>query len=269
MNLQGRIEKFNVPEIFKTIISGRGSGTLGVNRDDQAVIIYFKDGQVTYAYAPSQPRRIGERFVAKGIINNKTLEESLIRQKRTGGEKRLGVILIEGEFVNKQQLESTLTEQITDVIYSVMSWDRGLFKFYEDKFPTREEITLSLSTEHLVEEGTRRLDELNRLKLKLPDFSTCLIMKPLFGKPDIELKLSADDWNVLVMCDGRNSIGKIVSDACNDSVGSIKSLIRLFYKGLIEPANRSSDWISDANLTELEVKIDNLSIMLEEFLKKG
>lgn len=251
------------------IISGQRSGTLGINRDDQAVIIYFKDGRVAYAYTPSHRRRLGERLVAEGIIEDEVLEKSLIRQKQTGGEKRLGVILIEDEFINKQQLESVLSEQIKDVVYRVMSWDRGLFKFYEGKFPTREEITLSLPTENLVDEGARRSDRLNRLKLKLPDFSTCLIMKPLFGKSATELKLSADDWNVLVMCDGRNSIGKIISDSSNDSVASIKSLIRLLDKGLIESTGRNDDWIPEASLTQLEAKIDDLSIMLERFLKKG
>jgi hypothetical protein len=269
MDLQGKIEKFNVPEIFQLIASGRRTGTLGINRDDQSVMVYFKEGQITYAYSPNRRNRLGDRLVARRIIDSAQLEDSLIRQKESGGRKRLGAILIEKQIVPRQEIEAVLKEQITDTIYRLMTWDLGIFKFYDGTFPTEEDVTLSLSTENLILEGARRADELSRLKGKLPDFGTPLRIKQVIGSQTVELRLSANDWNILSLCDGHRTIGKIVSDSGADPVESLKSVIKLMASGFLEPVGHSNADIPSAELSDLEGKIDALASLLDKFLEKS
>jgi hypothetical protein len=73
MDLQGRIEKFNVPEIFQLISAGKRTGTLGINRNEQSVMVYFRNGQIIYAYSPNRRNRLGERLIAKGLIEPRLL----------------------------------------------------------------------------------------------------------------------------------------------------------------------------------------------------
>jgi hypothetical protein len=269
MDLQGKIEKFNVPEIFQLISSGRRTGTLGINRDDQAVMVYFKDGQITYAYSPNRRNRLGDRLVARQVIDSTQLEKTLLWQKESGGRKRLGAILIERQIAPKLEIELVLKEQITDTIYKLMTWDKGVFKFYDGTFPTEEDVTLSLSTENLILEGARRADELSRLKSKLPDFAAPLQIKQIMGNQTIELRLSASDWNVLSLCDGHRTIGKIISDSGADPIDSLKSIIKLIASGFLEQVNRSDNDIPLTELSDIEVKIDALADFLKTFLEKG
>lgn len=269
MDLQGKIEKFNVPEIFQLISTGKRTGTLGINRDEQSVMVYFQNGQVIYAYSPNRRNRLGDRLIARGIIEPKTLELTLRIQKESGGAKRLGAILVETNRVKKDQIESILKEQISDTIFRLMGWDRGLFKFYDGKFPTEEDVTLSLSTENLILEGARRADEMNRLKAKLPEFTSRLQLKALVGDLPIDLRLTSGDWNTMALCDGYRDIGRILADSGNDPVETLKSIIRLMAANLVEITNNDNESVPPSGITVFEEQIDSLINLLNKFLEKG
>ena len=62
LDLQGSIERFTLPEILQLIASSRKSGTLGIQKDDSIVMIYFKEGEVIYGY--------GCEYTAKRLWRN-------------------------------------------------------------------------------------------------------------------------------------------------------------------------------------------------------
>jgi hypothetical protein len=269
MDLQGKIEKFNVPEIFQLISAGKRTGTLGIHRDEQSVMVYFRQGQIIYAYSPNRRNRLGERLIARGIIEPKTLELTLQMQKESGGHKRLGAILVETNRAKKDQIESILKEQISDTVYRLMTWERGVFKFYDGKFPTNEDVTLALSTENLILEGARRADEMNRLRGKLPEFSSRLQLKSIIGDQAMDFKLTAIDWNTMALCDGYRDIGRVLSDSGNDPVDTLKAIIRLLAANLVEAINRDGDDVPATEIVVLEEQIDSLVGLLNKFLERG
>ena len=265
MDLQGKIDKFNVPEIFQLISTGKRTGTLGIIRNNQATMFYFNDGQITYAYSPSGRNRLGERLLEKGYIDKRALSDALDFQKKNG-KSRLGKILIENSKINQEQLANVLTEQISDTVYQVMSWDKGLFKFYDNNFPTDEENTISLSTESLILEGAKRADELNNLKSKLPDTKSSLKLRQADDKP-VELTLSAEEWNVLAQCDSHHTIDDIIN-RCDENpepvLKAIQKLIEMELIGPVKPQNSNGD-----NLRHVELQIDVLADLLNKFLEKA
>jgi hypothetical protein len=267
MDLQGKIEKFNVPDIFQLISSGKRTGTLGIIRNNLATMFYFRDGQITYAYAPMNNHRIGERLIEKGFINIDSLEQALAKQKTDQGKNRLGKILIDDNKINEQQLATILTDQISDIVYKVMSWDKGLFKFYDDKFPTDEGNGLSLSTESLILEGARRADELINLKNQLPDFSCSLNLKQSNGRDKIDISLSGEEWDVLGLCNGKNTVDDILNSSDKDPELVMKVIARLIEMDLVEPREHAGRGVS--RLTGLELQINKLAELLDEFLEKA
>ena len=267
MDLQGKIEKFNVPEIFQLISSGRRTGTLGIAQNDRATMFYFDEGKITHAYSPNGDNRLGKKLIIKGLIDDKTLDNSLTEQKNNLGQKRLGRILIESAKIDEEQLKTALTEQISDIVYKVMDWDCGVFKFYDSKFPTEEEKPLSLSTENLILEGAKRADELSHLKQRLPDFSTALKLKQSGGQENIEIVLSSAEWNILALCDGRRTIESTVSISEGNLVDILKALVRLMELDLIESADGFCGDLKD--LSHLELQVEALADLLDKFLAKG
>jgi hypothetical protein len=267
MDLQGKIEKFNVPEIFQLISSGRRTGTLGIAQNDRATMFYFNEGKITHAYSPNGDNHLGKKLIIKGLIDDKVLDDSLAEQKSNFGQKRLGRILVESGKIDEAQLENALTEQISDIVYKVMDWDSGVFKFYDSKFPTEEEKQLSLSTESLILEGAKRADELNHLKQQLPDFNTAMKLKPSSEQENIEIKLSSTEWNILALCDGRRTIESIVNISGGNLVDILKALVKLKEADLIEPAG--SYYVDNIDLSHLELQVEALAELMDKFLTEG
>jgi predicted transcriptional regulator len=267
MDLQGKIEKFNVPEIFQLIASGKRTGTLGIVRNNQATMFYFKGGQVTYAYLPTNHNRVGERLLQKGFIDNTALDAALTKQKESKGENRIGKILIDAKRINEQQLATVLTEQISDIVYRVMSWDTGLFKFYDDKFPTTEDNSLSLSTESLILDGAKRADELGNLKNKLPLPNTRLAWKHQDDNRKVDLSLDSREWDILISCNGNHTIDDIINRVDHDPAAVYNALLKFIEMDIIEPVNSDSNKSVDSS--HLELQIDILAGLLNRFLDKA
>ncbi len=266
MDLQGKIEKFNVPEIFQLISTGKRTGTLGIIRNNQATMFYFRDGQITYAYSPAGKNRVGERLLDKGFIDDNALDNALEFQKKNS-KNRIGRILIDNRKINDQQLATVLTEQISDIVYKVMSWDKGLFKFYDNNFPTDEENTISLSTEGLILDGAKRADELNCQRSKLPEYNSILRIKKCSSRVDKEIKLTSEEWDILASCDSNHTIDDIISQTDDDAELVLKTLNKLLEKELIEPVKAGSR--GNGNIAHVELQIDVLADLLNKFLDKA
>jgi len=262
LDLQGNIERFTLPEILQLISSGRKTGTLGVQRDDDIVMVYFKNGQVIYGYGPNKTYHIGRMLVEKGRITPQQLDESIALQagQREGG-KRLGQILIEKRYIDRADLEEVVRKQVEELIYSLMTWDRGSFKFYENQFPTEEEITVTLSTENIVLEGLRRVDEMARLKDYLPDFATVFRLASSEPGQKRDLHLEPEEWNVLALVDGRRNINDIVAASSLESILTLKHLATLQLAGLIRLSDKP---VSDG--PGLEAMVDRLGRLIEDYL---
>ncbi|MCP4580354.1 MAG: DUF4388 domain-containing protein [candidate division Zixibacteria bacterium] len=253
-----------MPEIFQLISTGRRTGTLGIVRNRRATMFYFNEGQITYAYSPDGNSRLGHRLIKKGFIDDKTITESLSDQKKHHGQKRLGRILIDADKIDDKQLESVLIEQVSDTVYRVMGWDKGVFKFYDNKFPTEEDQSLSLSTEGLILEGAKRADDLKHLRSKLPAFDKPLMIKKSTNSSEMDLKLTADQWNILALCDGRRAIDDIVDRSDDNLLTPLKALVKLLELDLIEPLPINVAEIND--VSHLELQVGKLADLLDKFL---
>ena len=262
MDLQGNIERFTLPEIFQLVSTGRKTGTLGIQRDDDIVMVYFRSGSVIYGYGPRKTYHIGRMLVENGRISAEQLDESISFQaKHPGGGKRLGQILIEKRYIDRADLEGVIRKQVEELIFSLMSWDRGSFKFYENQFPTEEEITVNLSTENVVLEGLRRLDEMTRLKDYLPDFSAVFRLALSEPGQKRDISLEPEEWNVLALVDGHRDINEILTASRLESIETLKHLASLQLAGLVSPVEKPA---TDGD--RLAVMADRLSLLIEDFL---
>lgn len=262
LDLQGKIERFTLPEIFQLVSTGRKTGTLGIQRDDDIVMVYFRNGAIIYGYGPRKTSHIGRMLVDMGRITIAQLDDAIAEQtaQATSG-KRLGEILIGRGHIDRADLVEAVQRQVEELIYSLMAWDRGSFKFYENQFPTDEEITVRLSTENVVLEGIRRLDELNRIKDCLPDFSTVYGLAPAEAGQVRTLSLTQDEWNVLALVDGRRSINDITAISTLAPHMTLQVIASLQLAGLIRPAPQ-------ADPDKLEAMVDRLSRLIEDYLTR-
>ncbi|UCG61810.1 MAG: DUF4388 domain-containing protein [Candidatus Zixiibacteriota bacterium] len=262
LGLQGNIEKFTLPEIFQLIASSRKSGTLGIQRDDSIIMVYFKEGEIIYGYGPRQTFHLGQLLKEKKIITEEQLEQAVRIQARTENSKRLGEIMTSRGFIDRADLEAVIQKQVEELLYSLLSWQTGSFKFYENQFPTDEEITVRLSVENVILEGLRRIDEMNLVKENLPDMAEVYTISAAQGGRTRDVSLQAKEWNIMALVDGHRSIGEICKASPIDRHETLKKLAQLKLAGLITKTELKEDNSS----ASLEKMVGNLANLLEEYL---
>lgn len=260
-SLQGKIGKFTLPEIFQLIANGGKTGTLGIQNNKDIVMVYFKDGRITYGYGPRQTSHIGQILSEKGKISAGQLEDAVAYQSKSEVTKRLGKILIDKGYVAQEDLNQAIKRQVEELIYSLLSWENGSFKFYENQYPTNEEITVNISIENVILEGLRRIDEVNHLKETLPEFDKPLRISETTADRAREIFLEPEEWNLLANIDGRKTIDNLLKESHQPEFKTLGRLASLKLAGLISESDKPVE--SSDHLTDMVNRVSNL---LEQYL---
>jgi len=259
--LQGKIEKFTLPEIFQLIANTQKTGTLGIQNSNDIIMVYFKNGRITYGYGPRQTSHIGQMLNDTGKISAGQLEDAIAFQSKDDVTKRLGQILVEKKYVTQDELDDAIKKQVEELIYSLLSWDDGSFKFYDNQYPTKEEITVDLSVENVILEGLRRIDEINHLKETLPDFNKPLKISEATGGRSKDISLQPEEWNLLALVNGRTSINDLLEQSDYPKVKTIERLASLKLAGLITESKKTAE-----SNDHLAVMVNRVSGLLEDYL---
>jgi len=263
LDLQGNIENFTLVEILQLIAAGRKSGTLGIQRDDSIIMIYFEAGDIVYAYGPRETFHLGQLLTERGKLTDQQLDEAIELQAQTENTRRLGEILIGKGFIDRTDLEIVVREQIQELLYSLLSWRTGSFKFYENQFPTKEEITVSLSVENVILEGLRRIDEENLIHETLPDLNQVFRLSASQAGRTRAVTMKASEWNVMALVDGHRSISQICEASPITRHETLNRIAQLRLAGLIEPSERKPAPAVESNLEKM---ISALTRQLESYL---
>ncbi len=261
LDLQGNIERFTLPEIFQLVAAGRKSGTLGIQREDSIVMVYFKDGNIIYGYGPRQTFHLGQLLQQKGIITAEQLREAVEAQGKGENSKRLGEILISRRFIDRADLEAVVKGQVEELLYSLLSWQVGSFKFYEDLYPTEEEITVSLSVENVILEGLRRLDEKEMVSETIPDLDVVFSLSAAQQGRGRAVTLEATEWNVMALVDGRRSVREICKISPVSEQETRTKMAQLLLAGIITKTDRKPQ-----SSVDFERMANRLAGLFEEYL---
>lgn len=263
LDLQGRVERFTLPEIFQLVASSRKSGTLGIQKDDSIVMIYFKDGDIVYAYGPRQTFHLGTLLKEQGAITGRQLEEAIAIQAKSENVKRLGEVMISRKFIDRADLEGVVKRQVEELLYSLLAWETGSFKFYENQFPTEEEITVSISVENVILEGLRRLDEMNMIRETLPDMNQTYTISASQKDRTRSIKLTGREWNVMALVDGHRDLNEICRLASAPREDTLKVLAQLKLAGIITKTERKA---APGSSPHLEKMVNRLAGLFENYL---
>lgn len=264
MDLQGSIENFTLVDIFQLVATGRKSGTLGIQREESIVMVYFEAGDVIYAYGPRETFHLGELLTERGRITPEQLQQAIDVQDREQNAKRLGEILIDLGFLNQVDLETVVREQVEELLFSLLAWKTGSFKFYEGQFPTSEEIMVKLSVENVILEGIRRLDEQHLIGESIPDLDCVYRLASSKSGRTRAVTLKASEWNVMALVNGHMSVNQICDNSSFGRHETLNRLAQLRLAGLIEPTDKSDG--NGQNHPALEQMVGNLSRLLEDYL---
>ncbi len=179
MALEGTIRDFGLPDIFQLIGLQRKTGllTLTNEKDEESVTVTFENGMVVMADSSARrlEDRLGNVLVKQGKITRERLDEALAVQKQT--LQRLGHILASGSAITTKDLRDALSVQISQIVFRVFRWRDGRYHFAPaEAVDYDRENFVPMSTDFILMEGIRMVDEWPIIEKKIPSFD--IVFRP-------------------------------------------------------------------------------------------
>jgi hypothetical protein len=156
VDLSGNTTVFGPISVLQLINLAQTTGELVLHVSPTTARIYFDKGSVTYAEITNRRVKLGEYLVQQGLISRETLDQALAAKK---DKTRLGTVLVAMGAVDTLTLRRALEEQVKEVVYEVVRWRSGSFRFTAGRKPKNQEVSIDIPLDHLILEGLKRLDE--------------------------------------------------------------------------------------------------------------
>ncbi len=209
MAIEGPLRELGIHDVFQLLDLSRKTGTLRVRselRDDEGVV-HFANGRVVHAGIRSLPTSLEGILVSAGRVSEADVQAARELVGPRGTPAQLADALVSNGAVSQREVERQVRRQIESVVFELISWREGFFSFEEVAAPDLPvDSRISVSTESLLMEGARRIDEWSRIADTVPN----LQMVPVFATADdgqgAQLDLLPHEWEVLTMIDGTRDL---------------------------------------------------------------
>ena len=234
MALSGSLREFSLSEILQLLSSQRKTGSLRLSRGAESRVVYLLEGRI----AAMRDRGFGDddplvRFLRRV---HRLSEEQMrgIASIHAESNRDLVDLLLNGRYIEREELAILYERMVLDVLHEILSWDDGTYSF-SNVAPPESALQVSLSTESMLMEAVRRMDELRRYKQKLTDPSIVLGLKEL---PDPDTTLGEEEKELFGLVDGRRTLGELVLEAPFNDFEAYEALYRLIEAGWIDIQGR-------------------------------
>jgi hypothetical protein len=237
MAIEGPLRELGIHDVFQLLDLSRKTGTLRVTselRDDEGIVL-FEAGRVVQASVRSNPMSLEDMLLRSGRVTETDLERARAMRSGNGRGRGLGEFLVQCGALSRKELERQMRLQIESVVFELMSWREGFFSFEEraaDELPAAAEI--HVSTESLLMEGARRIDEWSRIADKIPSLTVVPTLAPVDDTHPTQIDLLPDEWEVLTMIDGKRDLRAIATVLGRAEFDIAKVVYGLVTTGVVE-----------------------------------
>lgn len=227
---RGTLDDFTLPEILRMLAFSKKSGTLRVSREAGTGKIVFSTGAVVYAETELTSSRLGQKLVGAGKISPTQLRQSLDTQAGSG--ERLGKILLKTDAITKADLEEAVRAQLEEAAYELMCWEAGEFAWEPGDEELDPEVFLDI--EELMADVEQRLAQQAEVQMRLSRADAVPRMVEQAPHGPGEINIQPEQWRVLVLVDGRRTVGELAVAAGVAEADVMRSLNDLAGAGLVE-----------------------------------
>jgi hypothetical protein len=237
MAIEGPLRELGIHDVFQLLDLSRKTGMLRVTselRDDEGIVI-FEAGRVVQASVRSNPMSLEEMLLRSGRVTETDLERARAMRSGSVRGRGLGEYLVQCGALSRKELERQMRLQIESVVFELMSWREGFFSFEElaaEDLPATPDI--HVSTESLLMEGARRIDEWSRIADKIPSLTVVPTLAPVDDAHPTQIDLLPDEWEVLTMIDGKRDLRAIATVLGRAEFDIAKVVYGLVTTGVVE-----------------------------------
>jgi cytochrome c-type biogenesis protein CcmH/NrfG len=245
MPIEGPLRELGIHDVFQLLDLSRKTGALRVTsdlRDDEGVVL-FDGGRVIHASVRSHPTSIERILRQAGKVSDEDLAAAAALETLPG--EGLGDRLVRSGTITQRELERQLRLAIESVVFELLSWQEGFFSFEERAVADVPlDARIRISTESLLMEGARRIDEWSRIADKVPSLSVVPMLAPVDDDRASVLDLLPHEWEVLMMIDTSRDLRGIAAALGRSEFEIAKIAYGLVSTGVVElsqnPTSRPS-----------------------------
>jgi hypothetical protein len=250
MPLQGNLRDFSTTQLLNLINLAGKTGLLTIfqgiptNEKDamggvkmaagkERARVAFRTGKLIHAILDDQDGNL------VGVLNKagKLTDEQarIIRERaRNTGDKALALLLINASYVSQADVVSSVQQHTLDVVYDLLTWHEGPFRFDDDLVPPPDRIMVPIDLENVIIEGARRMKDDEKLIQDIPNLDVTLKFPENAKEKYKGVHLSVEEWRVVSYVNPKNTIRQIAK-ANNMSDMEIRRIVNgLLNAGLVQ-----------------------------------
>jgi CheY-like chemotaxis protein len=234
-SLRGDLRVVPIAEVLQLLDVQEQSGVLTAKRALGTVEIYFRKGRIDLAVAHgvSEEFLLGRFIVDSELMTQADFEAFLA--SRGEGARLIGSQLVKLGYLNEPDLTAVLQRQTSELVYEILRWSFGTFKFAS----TRElpaaavDAGLGLDVEGILMEGFRRVDEWHLIEREVDNFDLVFLRNEDAVAQMGRGRLTREELAVLELVNGKHSVKDIIRKSRMGSFDVSKMLYRLLSIKLI------------------------------------
>ncbi len=250
MPLQGNIRDFSTTQLLNLINLAGKTGTLtifeGVKTGEKDAMqqdkmapgrerakVAFRAGKLVFASMDTHDGNLASVLNKAGKLTDEQVRIIRERAARTT-DKALALLLINAGYVSQNDIVNSIQQHTLDVVYNLMTWNQGPFRFEDNVLPGSDRILVPIDLENVIIEGARRIREAEKLVEHLPNLDFALRFPDNPKEKFKGIHLSVEEWRVVSFVNPKNSIRQIAK-ANNMSEMEIRRIVYgLEQAGLVE-----------------------------------
>ncbi len=170
------------------------------------------------------------RFVTDAELMSRTDFESFLDSRSlTTGTKLLGQQLMKLGHIAEPDLKACLVRQSSELIYEILRWRHGRFRFAAgmELPPPVIDAALGLDVEAVLMEGYRRVDEWHLIERAIDNFDVVFLRNEDSVAQMGRGRLTREELAVLELVNGKNTVKDIIRKSRMGSFEVSKMLYRL------------------------------------------
>jgi len=197
MALKGNLRDFSFSQLLNLISLAKKTGTLEVHGLDKDALLSFDGGKLCYAQNSKHDNGLAAVLVRTDKLTDKQYHVIKDRAKNIG-------------------------------------WAEGIFQFYNNVKPSPDKISLLISLENIIIEGSRQLQEKERLEDEIPSLDMALKFTENPGTNIRNVNLSVKEWRVVSFINPKNAMRQIARTTKLNEFEFRRIVYSLIQAGLVE-----------------------------------
>jgi hypothetical protein len=244
MPLQGNLRDFSTTQLLNLINLAGKTGTLimydgarpgdaGAGAGKERARVAFKVGKLISAMLDGQSGDLISVLNKAGKLTNEQARIIRERAKQTS-DKALALLLINANYVTQRDVVKSIQQHTLDVVYNLLTWQEGPFRFEDDVLPSSDRIVVPIDLENVIIEGARQIKQIEQLTSHIPNLDMALRFPPNPKEKFKGVHLSVEEWKVVSYVSQKNTMRQIARTN-NMSDNEIRRIVYgLEQAGLVE-----------------------------------